>query len=216
MRNSLQRGVTLIELVIGLAIVSILIAAGLPSFTLMMQNAQVRTAADSLQNGLQLARAQAVRRNTLVRFQLMSSVDNSCALTTAGRGWVVSLNAAAGQCATPPAEPPPGPLPAGNPWIIEVGSLAEGAGNAVVASNATGGGPYAGALTFNGWGRISTADLAAGTSAQITISNPTAGTCADAGGTVRCLRLLVSSGGEIKLCDPALPIAVPPVPGACP
>lgn len=63
-------GVTLIELMIGLAIVGLLMALGLPSFFTFLQNTQVRNAADSIQNGLQVARAEAIRRNALVSFTL--------------------------------------------------------------------------------------------------------------------------------------------------
>ena len=73
-----QRGATLIELFIGLVIMGILIAAGVPTFRTWVQNTQIRTAAESVQNGLQVARNEAVRRNANVAFQLGS-----------GSGWSV-------------------------------------------------------------------------------------------------------------------------------
>ena len=63
-----ERGVSLIELMIGLTILSILILEGMPSFAAWMQNTQIRTAAESIQNGLQMARTEAVRRNANVQF----------------------------------------------------------------------------------------------------------------------------------------------------
>ena len=69
-------GVTLIELMIGLAIVALLLTLGLPSISTWMQNSQLRNAAESVQSGLQLARAEAVRRNTLVGFN-MAGPDSS-------------------------------------------------------------------------------------------------------------------------------------------
>lgn len=71
--SSSQRGFSLIELVIGVIIMSILLAAGIPSFTAWIQNAKIRTAAESLQDGLQLARAEAVRRNGSVLFSLVGT-----------------------------------------------------------------------------------------------------------------------------------------------
>jgi len=65
-----QRGVTLIEMVIALAIVGLLVTMGLPSFMIWIQNTQIRTAAEAALNGLQLARAEAVRRNAPVTFTL--------------------------------------------------------------------------------------------------------------------------------------------------
>ena len=70
-----QRGTSLIELSIGLVIVAILIAAGLPSFSAWIQNSQIRTAAESLQNGLQIARNEAVRRNANVEFRLGTGTE---------------------------------------------------------------------------------------------------------------------------------------------
>jgi type IV fimbrial biogenesis protein FimT len=43
---------------------------GLPSFAAWIQNTQIRTAAESFQNGLQFARAEAVRRNANVQLVL--------------------------------------------------------------------------------------------------------------------------------------------------
>ncbi|MBY0575327.1 MAG: GspH/FimT family pseudopilin [Gallionellaceae bacterium] len=80
-----QRGVTLIELMIAIIIVSILLAIALPNFNAWVQNAQIRTATESIQNGLQLARAEAVRRNEAVNFILGS-----------GSGWTVSTVAVPG------------------------------------------------------------------------------------------------------------------------
>mgnify|MGYP001558473012 FL=1 len=64
---SLQKGVSLIELMIGLVILGILLMVGLPSYSAWIQNTQIRTAAESILNGMQLARAEAVRRNTNVQ-----------------------------------------------------------------------------------------------------------------------------------------------------
>lgn len=64
----LQRGVTLIELTITIAIAAILIALAVPSFKIMLANAQIRTAAQALHDGLQLARVEAIRRNERVIF----------------------------------------------------------------------------------------------------------------------------------------------------
>ena len=72
-------GFTLIEVMITIAIVSILVIAALPNYSLWIQNSRIRTAADALLNGLQLARAEAVQRNALVVFSV-----------TSGTGWTVT------------------------------------------------------------------------------------------------------------------------------
>jgi type IV fimbrial biogenesis protein FimT len=63
-------GFTLVELMIGIAIVAILVALGLPNYSAWIQNSRIRTSAESIQNGLQTARAEAVKRNTAVQFVL--------------------------------------------------------------------------------------------------------------------------------------------------
>ena len=68
--KSRQAGFTLIELMIGVVILGILSAVALPSFQSWMRNAQVRNAAESIINGLQRARSEAVSRNTNVAFVL--------------------------------------------------------------------------------------------------------------------------------------------------
>ncbi len=67
---SAQHGVTLAEMLIGIAIVGILMAVGLPSYRGWIQNTQIRTAAESVLNGMQLARHEAVRRNLNVQLVL--------------------------------------------------------------------------------------------------------------------------------------------------
>jgi type IV fimbrial biogenesis protein FimT len=69
MRNQ-QNGVTLIELIIAVVIVGIVTALALPSYSNWIQNTRLRNGAESILNGLQLARAEAVRRNTNVQFTL--------------------------------------------------------------------------------------------------------------------------------------------------
>lgn len=73
-------GFSLIELLIGITIMAILLGLAVPSFQIWLQNSQIRNAAESVQNGLQRARAEAVGRNTNVEFVL-----------GAGSSWVVRL-----------------------------------------------------------------------------------------------------------------------------
>jgi type IV fimbrial biogenesis protein FimT len=68
-----QRGFTLVELLIGIVILGILITLAMPSFSAWIQNTQIRNAADALANGLQLARAQAIARNVQVQFQVQGT-----------------------------------------------------------------------------------------------------------------------------------------------
>jgi type IV fimbrial biogenesis protein FimT len=65
-----QHGVTLIELIIGLVVVSLLLMLGIPSFKSWMINSQIRNASEAILNGIQLARANAIQQNRLIVFDL--------------------------------------------------------------------------------------------------------------------------------------------------
>lgn len=90
-------GITLIELMIALVIVAILLMAGLPSFSQWIQNIRNRSAAESILNGLQMARAEAIKRNATVSFVL---TDNRGSWTV-GCDPVIEENAGTGAIACP-------------------------------------------------------------------------------------------------------------------
>lgn len=70
MSRAAQSGISLIEVMVAVAIVALLMALGLPSYTAWIQNTQIRTAADAILNGMQVARNEAIRRNVSVQFRL--------------------------------------------------------------------------------------------------------------------------------------------------
>jgi type IV fimbrial biogenesis protein FimT len=69
------RGFTLIEMLIGIAVLALLLGLAAPSFMVWIQNTQIRTAADALLNGLQVARTEAIRRNKTVQFSLGTQTE---------------------------------------------------------------------------------------------------------------------------------------------
>jgi len=74
------KGFTLVELMVGLVVIAILMSLAVPSFQTWIQNSQIRNAAESVLNGLQIARAEAVSRNANVEFVMGT-----------GTSWLVQL-----------------------------------------------------------------------------------------------------------------------------
>lgn len=70
MRSRRSRGFTLIELMTALAVIALLAAMAVPTMRSVIENGRIRAAGTSIQNGLALARAEAVRLNTQVEFEL--------------------------------------------------------------------------------------------------------------------------------------------------
>jgi len=188
-----QHGVSLIELLIGIAVLALLLGLAAPSLTQFIQNTQIRTAAEAVSTGIQLAKTEALRRNTTIRFQLVSSLEDDCILASNGSNWVISTEDPTGKC---------GAAAGANvtPFIVQKRGGADGARNADVL--ATGGGAGNHTLVFTGLGRPSSANLDGFTTVDIT--NDVTGVCehASASGTMRCLRIAVTPGGDARMCDP--------------
>lgn len=194
-----QRGLSLIELAVALAIMAVLLASGLPSFSSWIQSSKIRTTAESIQNGLQLARAQAVQRNTLVRFNLTDSATAGCALSASGANWVISLDDPSGACNAAAS-------PTAAPRILQMRPAAEGSSNVEVDAGSAG--TPVSTISFNGAGRVSPVPAAPIT---IALTNSTGGACATASttGPMRCLNVTVAAGGQVRMCDIALPSTDP-------
>jgi type IV fimbrial biogenesis protein FimT len=197
---------TLIELMVGVAIVAITLMFGIPSFAGWLMNARIRSTAEVLQNGLQFARAEAVRRDTPVRFQLVDTLTNSCVLSAAGPYWVVNLTASAtpaGACANAVSD-------ATSPYLL---SLSPVVSSAVVTSLA---GSRA-AIGFDGLGRLTAIANPASGIGTLTIKvTSSSASCIASGGTARCLNVVVSPAGEVRMCDPSRATSSANDPLSCP
>lgn len=187
--HGVQRGFTLIELMVGIAIISMMLFFLIPSMGAWLQSSQIRNATESIQGALQLARAEAVRRNTPVEMVLTSVAGGGNATD-----WVV-------RCVTPSATCPG---VAQVQTFIQERSAGEGSPNAAVTVN-----PAMSTIVFTGNGRIS--PVPAG-NITLNVTHVTANSCIADGGDFRCLRLVVSPGGQARMCDPSL---VAPNPRAC-
>jgi type IV fimbrial biogenesis protein FimT len=74
---NVQRGFTLLELVVGVAILALLVVLAMPSYTQWLINSRVRTTSESIQNGLRYARNQAVDLALPVRFELSGASSSN-------------------------------------------------------------------------------------------------------------------------------------------
>jgi len=188
MLSTRQRGVSIIELMVGVTITSLLLAMGIPAFTAWIQNSQNRAAAESILNGLQVARVEAVKRNTPVRFDLTDgsglvvwnvgcvNVTATCPASIVSRS---SENATANARVGISTTTIPSPVPTGH------------FGTAIAA----GAGLEAG-VTFNGLGRIPGENLGFDVT-RIDVTNASAA-------AARRYVIFITTGGQIRMCDPAL------------
>jgi type IV fimbrial biogenesis protein FimT len=173
-----QHGVTLIELMIGLVIFGILFTMGVPAYSGWIQNQQIRTAAESMLNGIQMTRSEAVKNNAPARFVLCDAVSS----------WQV-LAVTSTAAAAPAADTICG-AGAANEIRVQDRTGLEGSKQAQVAVTPSG----ATTVTFNSLGRVVTNADASASIIQIDVSTPT--------GT-RPLRITVGTGGNTKMCDPS-------------
>ena len=72
-----QAGVTLVEVAVVLTVSAVLYTQAAPMFATWIGNTHTRTAAESILSGLQLARAEAVRRNRMVQFVVTDGASSS-------------------------------------------------------------------------------------------------------------------------------------------
>jgi type IV fimbrial biogenesis protein FimT len=225
----MQRGVSVIELMIGIALLAFLLFLGVPAFQNFLMNTKVKNAAENIQTGLQLARAEAVRRNANVRFSLVSDLTSGCTiqsgimiLSPTPPSWVVSLDDPAGACDAAPSD-------TAAPRIIQKWNALEGAAGVpwMISTSMTttgGGGPIstAGQLEFNGLGRLARPVVMAGPNPGVGIISLQVNNLAigapfacygSAGGgekNIRCLDVRVTNGGQVRMCDPYVTNAADP------
>lgn len=191
------RGFSLVELLVVVAVLGLVLMLGLPNIAIWLQNTQIRNSAEATMTGLQLARAEALRRNRNVRFSLVDTLDSACNLTTSGRNWIVSLADPSSNCGENPSDTV-------DPFIVQKRSGLDGSPDVVPAASDT-------SVNFNGLGSASSINPAiAGGVWQINFSNPAGGACQAAAGPMRCLRVVVNSSGSVRMCDPAVGDATDP------
>ncbi|MFM8901361.1 MAG: GspH/FimT family pseudopilin [Burkholderiales bacterium] len=192
-----RAGFTLIELMVTLTLLAIMLMLAVPSFTQWQRNNQIRSAAESLQNGLRLARTQAMTLNRNVVFTLTNDVpDISITANSGGLNWTIQTI----------------PLITGEAiQYIQGGNFASSVSGLTISG--PGGPPPAAsvaAVCFNAVGQ------------QVNVATPGTGVACVAGATSfvvsrtsavdgndRPLHVTLSFSGQVRMCDPARPSGSP-------
>jgi type IV fimbrial biogenesis protein FimT len=161
---------------VSVAILGVLLAIALPSFTAWIQNQQIRNCAESILNGLQLAKSQAVRSNTNTQLVLTNgspTVANvGAAASTTGTNWIIRTYHASNAYSAAD--------------FIQARTGQEGSRNATVVAGSS-------SFTFTALGRLVNPP-AANVNIDVTSSATYSGK--------RPMRVVVSPGGQILMCDP--------------
>lgn len=173
-RPQLSRGFSVIEMLIGLAIVGLLLKIALPSYRTWIQNTQIRSAAHAIVSGMQVARAQAIARNVPVQLALTSQADGT------GVAWQVN-------------ELFP---PNGTGAFVEAWSSAEGASSSQILQ--AGGG----IVTYNSLGRVIAQNPFDNSAPLLQVDVTSSNDAGDA--ALRNIRVLIGNGGSARMCDPQL------------
>jgi len=84
-----NRGFTLLELIITLAVMSILVTVGFPSFSSMLKTNAVNTERDNLFNSLVYARTEAIKRGETITICKSSDLIICDTTATWTKGWII-------------------------------------------------------------------------------------------------------------------------------
>lgn len=179
MMNFRPRGFSILELLVVTTVLALLLAVAGPGTASWVRTASTQNVAEAAQNGVRMARAEAIRRQRPVTLWLVTP-GAPCALAATSPSWVISLD---------------DPCAAAAPRIIETANVSLPSGMVFRAADADG--DLASSLTFDSGGGAVGPDAIA----RIDISHPDK--------SVRALRVEVSASGAIRLCDIAVSSADP-------
>lgn len=183
--KSKQRGVTLIELMIAVVIVGVLLVLAAPSYSTWIQNQQIRTAAESILNGIQVTRNEAVKNNGRARFVLCNAPLSSWQVLAIPFTAPAAAPAATAECGAGTA----------TELRMQERSSQEGSQLAQLAiNNLPIGDTTVTTVTFNSLGRVVANADASASITQVDVSTPTGD---------RPLRVTVGAGGNTRMCDPS-------------
>lgn len=183
-------GVTLVELIVVMFLISMLLLATVPSVAEWIRNVRVRSTAESIASGMNRARTEAIKQNKVVTFWLVNSpgvvgvLDASCVRSSMSASWVVSLDDPTGACGAAPST-------TASPRLISSKAAGE-SGEGVIIAAVDASGSSADSISFNGFGQPVTG-IGGAPIATLDITASSSG--------ARRLRIVVSTGGDMRLCD---------------
>ena len=183
------KGHTLIEMMIAIVILSILLVLAARSYGVWIANSRIRTAAETLAEGLSAARNEAIKRNRQVGFRLMTDLSSGCSASDSGTSWVASVDDPTSKCDVAISD-------ALAPFIVAKKSAAEGTAKVTIDALDSSG-SSANTIIFNGVGRVLLTD-------QTPIARIDIASSALSDEQTRKLRIVLTTGGMIRMCDPRI------------
>lgn len=185
--SRMNRGFSLVEVMVVITLMVILVMLAMPSLGIYTENSKIRSVAEAFASSAQKARTEAIRTNQAVQLILttdspvIANVGTSNLSSTAGN-WIVR---SVSDDATPVYT------------FIEGKDAREGSGrndaSTSVSISGVSNSAATSAITFNSAGSTS---LGARWLVDFTSSSAA---CTP----VRCLRVIITSSGQIKMCEPA-------------
>lgn len=186
----------MVELMIVVALIAILLSTAAPSITAWIQNIKTRSVGESILNGMQLARMEAMKRNERVSFWMISTTTSTCSLSNASSSWMVTTSSALATDLTDKCANALISTGTSSARTIQKHSAEAATQGMTISAKAADGSTAANCLTYDGMGQLpASGSVACATPiSTISISSNSAGTTP--------LEIRISTGGQVRLCYP--------------